>query len=158
MKIFEEWVASVVTVSVLLSLVRMVIPSGSIKNLTSFIGGLIFLLTLLRPLPGIRLEKLIPDVELYRDQIVQRQTELEKIVQSDLARSIEEETEAYISGKARSLGTEVSVQVHVEFAAEGIPLPIEAELYGPYTAELAAYMERELGIPAEGQVWYEKER
>ena len=59
--------------------------------------------------------------------------------------------------KAAQLGLSVTVRVETETGAEGVPLPSAAEVEGPRSEELAAYMERELGIPRERQVWHENE-
>lgn len=34
-----------------------------------------------------------------------------------------------------------------------MPIPSSAEITGPYQEELAAYMESELGIPRDRQIW-----
>ena len=77
--------------------------------------------------------------------------------EKQLCRSIEERTAAYISDKAKTLGTEVSAEVKTTPSSEGIPVPVEAEIAGAYTRELAEYIEQDLGIPAERQVWCEDE-
>lgn len=158
MEQFREWIISVVAVSMLVGMVRLVIPAGSVGKLASFIGGLLLLLALLRPLPDIEPTALLPDVEMQQEAFAQRQGELTAEVQSQLEARIAEETAAYISNKARGMGMELSVRIETEINPEGIPVPAKAVLSGPYTQALAAYMEQELGIPAERQVWNEKER
>ena len=59
--------------------------------------------------------------------------------------------------KADSLGISVSARVTAKRNERGIPVPQSAELAGGYSAELAAWLERELDIPAERQVWNEVE-
>ena len=39
---------------------------------------------------------------------------------------------------------------------DGVTLPEKAELTGAYSQELADFMARELGIPAERQVWHDR--
>ena len=49
------------------------------------------------------------------------------------------------------------MQVETKPAGDGVPVPWRAELWGPRSPALATYMEEELGIPGERQVWHEGE-
>ena len=51
----------------------------------------------------------------------------------------------------------MKVRVRTEPGADGVPVPWQAELWGPRSPVLAAYMKEELGIPGERQVWHEGE-
>lgn len=157
MEAVRSWLVSVVTVSMLLSLARLLTPKGSVQKIASFTGGLILLLALLRPLMEVEFSKLIADIEVHRTDIAQRRDQLAEDAEKQLERSIAERTSAYISDKAEALGAEVSVRVKTSPSSEGIPLPAEAEITGTYSPELAEYIERDLGIPAERQVWSEDE-
>ena len=81
--------------------------------------------------------------------------ELDNAGKEELAAIIAGRTAAYISDKADALGLEVSVRVETEPGEEGTPLPVSAELEGPYSQDLADWIAGELGIPAERQVWHE---
>jgi stage III sporulation protein AF len=140
------------------SVVRMAAPAGSVGKLSAFTGGLLLLLALLRPLPQIKPEQLLSKPEARRETLTQRQEELSREAQSQLEAGIAQEAAAYISNKARQLGLDVSVRVNTRISPEGIPVPAEAVFSGAYVPELAAYTEQELGIPAERQVWNEEER
>ena len=157
MELVCSWLVSVVTVSMLLNVVRLLTPKGSVQKIAAFTGGLILLLALLRPLMGVEISKLLSDVGMYGESVGERREELAREEEKYLRQSIEERTAAYISNKAEALGTEVSVQVRTVLSSEGIPLPVEAEIAGAYTQELAEYIEQDLGIPAERQVWCEDE-
>lgn len=157
MELVRTWIVSVVTVSMLLNLVRLLTPKGSVQKIASFTGGLILLLALLQPLAKAELSKLVTDIGAYSDTVELRQEELMREKENQLRRRIEEQTAAYISDKAKTLGEEVSVYVKTDSSPEGIPIPVETEIAGAYTRELAEYIERDLGIPAERQVWCEDE-
>ena len=151
----REWLASVVTVALLLALAQTLIPEGTVRRIGSFAGGLILLLTLLQPLSGgdpIRLET---EFESCRQEIEDRRQELQQAGDRALAAIIEEQTAAYISDKAAALGTPVQVRVETEMGADGVTVPVSAQLKGAYSEALSVYMEQELGIPRERQVWYE---
>ena len=153
----REWLASLVAVSMLLSVARTLVPEGSIRKISSFTGGLILLVVLLRPLLGADLSRLDLHLEDYERAIGQRQEELASAGEAELAGIIEERTAAYISDKADTLGLAVKVQVETKPAGDGVPVPWRAELWGPRSPALATYMEEELGIPGERQVWHEGE-
>ena len=153
----REWLTSLVAVSMLLSVARTLVPEGSIRKISSFTGGLILLVVLLRPLLGADLSRLDLHLEDYERAIGQRQEELASAGEAELAGIIEERTAAYISDKADTLGLAVKVQVETKPAGDGVPVPWRAELWGPRSPVLATYMEEELGIPGERQVWHEGE-
>ena len=153
----REWLTSLVAVSMLLSVAQTLVPEGSIRKIASFTGGLILLVVLLRPVLGADLSRLDLHLEDYERAIGQRQEELAAAGETELAEIIEERTAAYISDKADTLGLAVKVQVKTKPGADGVPVPWQAELWGPRSPALAACMEEELGIPGERQVWHEGE-
>jgi len=151
----REWLTSVVVVSVLLAVVQTLIPEGTVRKIGTFTGGLILLVTLLQPLLGVDFEALELRLEQSRETVEQRQQELEQAGERELAELIERQTAAYIWDKADALGLDLSAEVRVERGPEGIPLPVSATLTGTYSEALSVYLERELGIPRERQVWHE---
>ena len=155
MTALREWLASIVLVSVLVSAAQTLVPEGSVRKIAAFTGGLILLLTLLQPLLGVRLEMLDLSLEAYRTEVKTQQSVLEQASEKELEELIEQQTAAYIWDKADALGLEIRVQVCAEGETGSIPVPVSAELWGTYSEALAAYLERELGIPAERQVWHE---
>ena len=153
----REWLTSLVAVSMLLSVAQTLVPEGSIRKIASFTGGLILLVVLLRPVLGADLSRLDLHLEDYERAIGQRQEELSAAGEAELAGIIEERTAAYILDKADTLGLSVKVQVTAKPGTDGVPVPWQAELWGPRSPALAACMEEELGIPGERQVWHEGE-
>ena len=151
----REWLTSVVVVSVLLAVVQTLIPEGTVRKIGAFTGGLILLVTLLQPLLGVDFEDLELRLEQSRETVEQRQQELEQAGAREMAELIERQTAAYIWDKADALGLDLSAEVRVERGPAGIPLPVSATLTGTYSEALSAYLERELGIPRERQVWHE---
>ena len=115
------------------------------------------MVALLRPLLGTKLERMELRMEEYQAAIEARQAELEAAGNQQLTAIIETRTAAYISDKADALGLTVTAEVQTEAGPEGIPVPYQAELTGAWSEELASYMEGELGIPRERQVWHEEE-
>ena len=153
MHAIQEWLAAVVVVAMLLSVVQVLIPEGPIRKIASFTGGLILMVTLLRPVLGMDLSRLELRLHTYEAAIQDRQQELEESGKTELAKLIEERTAAYISDKAAGLGLTVTVRVETEPGADGTPLPERVYLEGTRSEELSAWLAEELGIPAERQVW-----
>ena len=149
----REWVTSVVLVTLLLSVAQTLIPEGSIRKIAVFTGGLILLTALLQPVLGADLSRLDLDPEAYEQTVRERREELETAGKRDLSAIIAEKTSAYISDKADTLGIAVTAEVSVEPGENGVPVPSSVRLSGPTSGELADYMELELGIPRERQVW-----
>lgn len=153
----REWLASIVVVALLLSVSQALIPAGTMRKIASFTGGLVLLTALLRPVLGADLERLHLDMGDYEAAIEARRAELEVGGKEAMAELIEERTAAYISDKATALGLSVEAWVETETGEDGVPVPVSVRLRGPRSEELAAYIEGELGIPRERQVWHERE-
>lgn len=153
----REWLTSIVVVTLLLSVAQVLVPEGSIRRVVSFVGGLILLVALLRPVLGADLERLRLDLDGYEQALQEAREELVSAGDTELTERIEERTAAYISDKADALGLKVTVRVETDLGANGVPVPSGAEIAGPQSEELASYMEKELGIPRERQVWHERE-
>ncbi|MBP3509711.1 stage III sporulation protein AF [Oscillibacter sp.] len=152
----REWLTSIVVVTLLLSVVQTLVPEGSIRRVASFVGGLILLAVLMRPVLGTDLERLQLDLGGYEQELKNAREELASSRETELTERIEERTAAYISDKADALGLKVAVRVEATTGPDGVSLPEKVELTGPYSRELADFMTRELGIPAERQVWHER--
>lgn len=154
MAALREWLTAVAAVALLLSVAQMLVPVGPLRDTAAFIGGLILLTVLLRPALNIDIEDLRLNIEDLAEVTERRQAELEAVADAALRERIESETAAYISDKASSLGLTLRVRVTAEDRG-GVPVPVRAELTGPRSEALSRWMETELGLPAEGQVWNE---
>lgn len=152
----REWLTGLVVVTILLSVAQTLIPEGSVRKAASFIGGLLLLAALLQPVLKTDLGRLRLDMGDYERAIGQRRAELDGAKKEALAELIEAKTAAYISDKADALGLPVEARVATEAGEDGIPVPVSVRLKGPRSAELASYIEGELGIPRERQVWSER--
>lgn len=150
----REWLAAVMVVSLLLTVAESLIPEGSIRKIAGFTGGLILLLTLLQPILRTDLGRLHLNMDDYGTEIASRRSELAEQSGKEQSRLIEKKTEAYILDKATQLGLRVTVRIHAEMGADGVPYPSKAELHGANSKALAAYIEEELGIPPERQDWH----
>ncbi|MCI8809170.1 MAG: stage III sporulation protein AF [Oscillibacter sp.] len=151
----RTWLTSITAVTLLLSVVQLLVPEGTMRKVASFTGGLLLLAALLQPILKADITQLHLSLSEYSEAIEDCAEELETAGKEELAGIIAEQTAAYIWDKADALGLEIDVQVKTEPGEDGTPLPVSVELEGPQSLELAEWMARELGIPAERQVWHE---
>ena len=154
----REWLISLVTVSMLLSVVQQLLPEGSLRKVGMFIGGLVLLTVLLRPVFTVELEGLEWDWRAYHQELESRQQQLTKEHETEMAEFIEKQLAAYISDKAASLGLAVTAHIQVEKNEDGLPVPVGAVLNGELSAPLSDWIAAELGIPKEEQIWNEGEK
>ena len=152
MHAIQEWLAAVVVVAMLLSVVQVLIPEGPIRKIASFTGGLILMVTLLRPVLGMDLSRLELRLHTYEAAIQDRQQELEENGKTELAKLIEERTAAYISDKGAALGVNCHAVVETELRS-GVPYPCAVTLDVERNETLAACIAADLGIGKEAQVW-----
>lgn len=152
METVREWITSIVSVTMLLSVAQAIVPEGRIRGIFSFSGGLMLMVVLLQPILDIDAGDMVFQPELYREQIQLRQEELEQASRTEWEAIIERETAAYILDKADTLGLEISAEVRAETGADGLPV-LSAELAGEPSEVLAEYLAEELGIPRERQEW-----
>ena len=151
----RTWLTAVVAVTLLLSVLQMLVPPGNLREIASFVGGLILLAVMMQPLLRIDLSDVQLDFSAYQETLEQRQAELENTRQEELTSLIETETAAYISDKAKSMGLTLKVRVTAEADEGGMPVPVRVEITGPWSGGLSRWLETELGLPAERQVWNE---
>lgn len=149
-----RWVVSVLAAALLVSLVRTLIPQGTLKRLASLTGGVILMLTLLSPLRGIEIGLLSLDWEELSEGSERREELLRTAEEEQLCAVIEEKLEAYISDKARELGVTTTVEIRLRADGDGGILPDRAELSCGYSQSLSRRLEQELGIPKERQVFH----
>ncbi len=150
----RQWLTALVAVTLLSTVAQSLIPEGSLKRIASFTSGLLLLAALLQPVLRLNLTEVLPEWERYERTILDRQEELETLGDDELEKLIASQTNAYISDKAAALGLRVSAQVELQTNSDGTPVPVSVKLEGSHSRSLAAWMEEELGIPPERQVWY----
>lgn len=157
METLRSYLAGIVTVTLLISLLRTLVPEGTLRQLTSFAGGLVLLAALAGPLLDLDGADLTGDLSRWREEVAQRQAELTQAREKELSARIAAETEAYISDKGEELGLSVTARVETRTGEDGVPVPWSADLTGRRSAALEACLAEDLGIPAERQVWHERE-
>ena len=155
MEHIRQWLCSVVAVSLLVSVVQSLVPKGSLGRVSSFLSGLVLLAVLLGPLPELDLAGL--ELGNLQEETREIRQKMEAEEETALKAGIAERTEAYISDKAAALGLTVQARVETRTGEDGVPLPWSADMEGGYAEELAQWIEAELDIPRERQVWHGRE-
>ena len=148
----REWIQSIVMVAMLLSVGQAMIPEGQIRKIFSFTGGLVLIVVLMQPVLGLEVGVLMEPLEEYEQQVSAQTEEIEKTVRAEQEAIIEQNLEAYISDKTDTLEEGGTVRIRAETAEDGTVI-LSAELVGEPSESLAEYLEQELGIPRERQVW-----
>ena len=138
MTFLRSWLLSVTACAVLVSIVQQLTDGGAMKKIVRFVGGMVLMLAMLRPLLSLTFD--LP--------------ELDGGHYSALGDSIAAQTQAYIEDKASSLGLSVRAEVQTALR-DGVPFPDSVTLYGENSAALGAYIVQELGIAEENQLWIE---
>ena len=157
MEQMSGWLSSVVAVSLLVFLLRQILPEGSLRGIGEFTGGLVLLAALLQPLKGMVPEKIAAEAFAWQEEIYEVQEELEKQHHQALSDGIAEAAASYIWDKGNDLGLQLDAAAETRETSGGIPVPWSVTVEGEFSQEMAAWIAKELGIPRERQVWHEGE-
>ena len=154
MTFLRSWLLSVTACAVLVSIVQQLTDGGTMKKIVRFVGGMVLMLAMLRPLLSLTFDLPELDGGHYREAVEALKETLNAEQDSALSDSIAAQTQAYIEDKASSLGLSVRAEVQTALR-DGVPFPDSVTLYGENSAALSAYIVQELGIAEENQLWIE---
>lgn len=153
MENIRGYLLSVVAVCMLCALGMEMLPHGRGKGTLRLIGGLMVLLVILKPIPGINIGDLSALLETMDPHIDRAQVEQQAA--DELCKHIKETAESYIETEAKGLGA--SIQAEVTLTRETYPVPCAVRIVGTLTAEqkkrLSSYLEQELGVEKKEQEW-----
>ena len=147
----REWLTAVVSVTLLLSLLRVLTPPGAVQSAASFAGGLALASVLLRPLSNLPLPDWDPAG--YRAAVREEQAEAARSWTEALSAEVSARTEQAVFRAASERGLLLDVHVDVRADGNGVPLPWAVTLSGARDAGLERWIADALGIPRERQVW-----
>ena len=148
------YILTLVAAGMLVAGVQSLIQLPRLKQIARLAGGCLLLVAVLAPVVSIEID----DLELP-NLVPQLQTmaELEEQTQQQMNQIIKERCESYILDKADSLGATISAEVELRQAEEGYGVPQRATIAGVVTPRqrqaLSAYIEQDLGIPPDRQIW-----
>lgn len=148
----KEWMLSIIMLAFLISLLRVLLPEGSLRKVGAFTGSLVLMAAILRPLVRLEPEWPVWDMEPYEAAVSERMEELNAAAEERFRLQVAERSAELIREKAAELGTSLSVEVTVRME-DGVPLPWTVTLGGAWDGELSAWLKNTLDIPPERQYW-----
>lgn len=148
----KEWLTGMIAAAMVLSLVYILIPKGTVNTVARFTGGLILLLAIVRPLMEIKPDDLKAEYGSCRQEVERQIANYQEDNETRMAAIIEEKTAAYISKKASEMGISCRIIVGTE-VRDGVPIPSRISLQTPRNEPLSRWIEEETGIPREAQTW-----
>lgn len=151
-EILRGWLLGLVAAALILTVLRALVPKGSIRPVARVTAGLVLLLVLLRPLAELGGGSLRVRYDELEREITARIEDYQTLHENELESIIADSTAAYISEQAAHLGLTCRAEVRCE-VRDGTPQPASAAMDIPYDVRLAAAIADDLGIPAEKQSW-----
>ena len=85
MTFLRQWLLGIVSCALLVSFCEQLTPSGALKKLVRFTGGLLLILSILQPVTRLNLDILPLDLDAYREAMAQAHITLEDERSSALA-------------------------------------------------------------------------
>ena len=152
----QTWLIGVTVTAFLLAIAETLVSQEGVKRVLHIAGGVLLIIVMIRPLLGVSLEEVGFSIAAYERDVESLTENFTAQQQEDLSAIIEDEVAAYIWDKTQSMGLTCEVTVEMKEGEEGVPLPDTVALSVPYHEELSAWLEEEMGIPPERQVWQEE--
>ena len=156
MTLIRTWLLSVTVSAMVIAVAEALMPEGSVKRVGKLTGGLILILGLLQPLTHLSYDDLydlvegLPAAQLQQEKLAEESSQAWKT-------GIEQELASYIVDKAAQLGATCGAAVKCRLGEDGIPVPervtVSGALTGAQKEALSAYLEEELGLPREAQLY-----
>jgi len=154
-ELIRTWILSVTVSAIVIAVAEALMPPGAVKKVGKLTGGLILVLGILQPLVTMDYEDLydmvtaLPAGAIAQEEAQTHQYEAMKGI-------IEEELEAYIVDKG-----DCTAQVTCTPGEGEVPVPTQATVTGDLTPAqqeaMSRYLEQELGIPSQGQIFDSEE-
>ena len=151
----RQWILGIFAASLLSAFALALCPEGRVRPVLRMVCGIVCALAVASPLMGLDMDALASGLAEYRLQAQRSAAEGEEEGKMLERTYIEEECAAYICDAAARREIVIdgaSVEVRWDDAAL-VWVPHGARVTGAYSPELSALIERELGIPAERQVF-----
>ena len=147
---------SLIAASFLTSLVLAVIPKGPVRTLAGSFCGLALLLTAFAPIVHLDHERIAAAISRLDQQREEAQTGVSVRNRELVSQIISSRVRSYILDKAVALGCTVTAEI--EMQDDGTyPYPYAVTLHGTADSAqrqaLQQYLEIELAVPKERQVW-----
>lgn len=155
MHMIKTWLLGVILTSFAVALARQIAPKGRQQTMVRLAGGLVMILAMLQPLGTADWSVASVPAGGFLAEAQEQPWYEEQL--SEFSAIIAEKTAAYIWDKAQTLGLDCGVTVSADVGESGIPLPSLVTIHGAYHAGLSAWLDEEVGLPADKQIWLEED-
>lgn len=153
----RDWLVGLIAAAMLTAIAAGITPKGTVGTVGKLVGGLVFLLCLLRPVAGVDLEQFSQNLTrgrvesgTYGAALEETNAQLQKTI-------IEERAAAYSEEQALQLGIVCHISILCNVGEDGVPYPREALVEGTLTREEQAAVQRmleaDLAISPESVFW-----
>lgn len=160
LEIIRTWILSVTVSAIVIAAAEALMPEGSVKKAGRLTGGLILVLGVMQPLVSMDYGDLYDMVNTLPVGAVTRQ-EADAAAYDPMKGIIEQELATYIVDKAAELGASCTAVVVCAQGEDHVPVPQRTTVSGPLTeaqkAALSGYVEAELGVGRENQIYWNEE-
>ena len=112
-EILRGWLLGLVAAALILTVLRALVPKGSIRPVARVTAGLVLLLVLLRPLAGLGGGSLRVRYDELEREITARIEDYQALHENELESIIADSTAAYISEQAAHLGLTCRAEVQI---------------------------------------------
>ena len=131
-------------------------PEGGVKRVANIVCTMALAAMLLNAFSSFDLETYAAELKSYKEREMEI-VDAGKKIEDNLSRLvIEEQYETYILDKATELGLELNqVKLQLRWDSNGFWIAESVEMDCGYSAKLAEYIEKELGIVKQRQRWME---
>lgn len=126
-EILRGWLLGLVAAALILTVLRALVPKGSIRPVARVTAGLVLLLVLLRPLAGLGGGSLRVRYDELEREITARIEDYQTLHENELESIIADSTAAYISGAGSASGTDLPGGGALR-GADGTPQPASAAM------------------------------
>ena len=152
----RTWLLRIVAVSLCIALSEQMVSQPGIRRVLRLAGGILLLMAMfspLRQLAGSHWDFSFLQPEADRETLEQ---ELRESSYGALAQGIGDTLASYIWDKGQSIGADCQVAVAVSMDEAGLPVIDSVTLTGAYHADLSKWLEDNMGVPPEHQIWQEE--
>ncbi len=151
----RQYIFTVVAAALLCGVLSSIFHQGKSKDLLRILCGIFLAFTVLKPITGADLSKLLEESLFFESDAEQTAALGENMAHQAMTELIKEKSQAYILDKAAELDASITADVTV--SEEETPKPLSVVISGqvsPYNRKkLESILETDLGIAKENQVW-----
>lgn len=154
----RSWIISIICAAMFCGIVISITPKGRVHSAVKLLCGIVMIFSILSPITKLNFSEYSENLAKYKERAAEL-AESADDYNDKLSRTfIEDKCAAYILDKAESCGAELnSVAVSAEWSMDGYWYPNTAEIVcscsDELTRRLSSWIEAELGITKERQVW-----